>query len=199
LGKNARPDTLFYVRSEGQPTYTCVDTLDTNGTCLQYFWNWQNPDLIDDTTVVPYKTRDGLKLNDTNRVTVTCKDDDSIRSLPYTFYIFPDAPPPVPLRFIEQPDGDSLRLYWNDTTDFKDGSETQFKVLYKFGDSGDPGLVAIDYTAQKKLRTQPFSTDNYNFVKIFSTASTWVRWQVVVKDARGTERVSEIRQYYYSK
>jgi hypothetical protein len=197
-GSVASSDTMFYQWTPGQPTEVAVDTTD-NDSCVSYFWNWESEDFVDATTAIPKLTIAGLRSNQVNRVTVTGTDNDNINSLPYSFYVFPDGPPPVPVRFIEQSDVDSLKLLWNDTTDFKDGGETQFKVLYKFGTSGNPDLVAINNIAQKNIGTQLISSDNYNYVKIYSAVPTWVRWQVIVKDVRGSESASEIRQYYYSK
>ncbi|HEX2958008.1 MAG TPA: hypothetical protein VHO70_14335 [Chitinispirillaceae bacterium] len=175
-GSTYTTDTMFYQWAPGQATEVVVDSTDSNGTCVRYFWDWESIDFIDTTTTVPKLNISGLRSNQTNRVTVTCKDNDSIRSSPYPFFVFPDGPPTAPQLGSITMQGDSVKFVWVNS-DLKDGDSTLFQIQCDANTT--PVTVIKSFGTCKKS-----GTDFYYWFKPTTTGRYY--WKVTAKDARGS-------------
>ena len=185
FGTGGDLDTFFYARTVGQLTYLSVDTSDENGSCQRYYWHWHT-DLVDDTTLLPFQSRDGLHLHDTTRVTVTCKDDDSLLSAPYTFYVFPDEPPPVTTTTTGQPGMPDVRVAWFGL-DVEDDSLTQFAIVIDDSSNGVFADTVLNFTAANDNqigKSGTFLTFTFN-PQEFGTSGNFY-FKVIARDARGS-------------
>lgn len=127
-----KADTMFYIWKEGQPTTAVVDTADTNGKCVRFYWDWLDRGLKDTITTVPLLSLHGLRIHEANRVTVICKDDDSLISNPFTFFVFPDEPPSA-IRFPHRNDTSRgiVTIKWRGGEDLRDGDNLLIKIVVK--------------------------------------------------------------------
>ncbi|MBN1600978.1 MAG: hypothetical protein JW915_05170 [Chitinispirillaceae bacterium] len=196
-GSSGRPDTMFF-RWTGGMTTMAVEGID-NDTILKYYWTWKKPGLLSNTTDDPLLQRDGLTINDTNWVTVTCKDNDSVRSLPYTFVVFPDGPPEVPEVYAAIVE-DSIEIFWNGR-DFKDGINTQYKILIKDGaaPTDDDSLTTFTFGTSNLFRDATLDGYQlkYKFKLNANNPKHIYHYQVIARDARGSMVKSLVHNFPY--
>lgn len=116
-----------------------------------------------------------------------------------TFTILADSVPPVPELFIEEKIGDSLIIKWEGVKDFIDGDNSEIKIMIKYGNSGDPDTTIQVYKSYSEYTTEDVSGDDY---KVFGfkpeSAGVWIRWQIFLRDRRGSVSKSTIRPYYFN-
>ncbi|NLE03046.1 MAG: hypothetical protein GX640_24510, partial [Fibrobacter sp.] len=187
-------DTMFFVWNAGQVTAVAVDTADPNGYCKEYYWNWYKLGLINNTTSVPYLTKEGLTINDTNRVTVTCIDNDSIYSKPYSFFVFPDAPPPEPVVYTGSRDGDSVTVKWVKSMDDKDKGNTKVQILIGYGITSEPSTALFSEPLPTVDSFELDPNDNTLIQYKFKADSNGAgRFKVKLIDARGSSATSTDR------
>jgi hypothetical protein len=121
-------DTMFYI-AKSEDTPIMVDTADSNGRIVEFYWDLDaNGTINAGPTASPKWIAHNLIPNYPRKISVWGKDDDSIKSIPLTFVVFPDEPPPEPE--IYSRDLDSLRvgLFWR-YEDAKDKQNTQYAIL----------------------------------------------------------------------
>jgi len=92
-GAEGELDTMFYVYKGGSGAHTAmaIDTSDTNGQCVTYYWDTDNDGDYNIENNVPYLSYDFGKLE--SEISVWAADEDGIMSEKVTFYLYPDDPP----------------------------------------------------------------------------------------------------------
>ena len=192
-------DTMFVVTPDGGGNDTLrISHYDTNGTIQTFYWAMNSVTGLDTAHAYSKGPADTLVYNITPtglnaafQMAVFGKDDDGNVGGD-TFWLFPDAPPPVP-EILNPALGDitnGLTLRWQNQ-DAKDGTATQFQILISYT-SADPSTVLSAY----KPGTQyTISGSEYRFT--FKPTSGTFKIQVIAKDARGSTTASDIAAYSY--
>jgi len=182
-------DTLFFIDRGATPSFA-VDTTDSNGVIQKIYWDIAR-DGVNDSTAAPSWSQ-YLPQGIATPFRVIAKDDDGLKSAPFDFYVFPDAPPDTP-KVVNPPLGDvatGLTIRWKNQ-DAKDGTATRYQLLIGY-DGEDPSTELVAF----KTGTD-FTIVNNEFRHTFTPASTWFKIQIVAKDARGSTTPSTILEYQY--
>jgi len=176
-------DTMFYVaRSEYTPIM--INATDVNGKYMEFYWDMDANNIIDDgptassKLVVRY-----LQKNVARTMRVWGKDDDSIKSIPLTFVVFPDEPPPEPQTSFEKLDSLQVKLSWMNE-DAKDKQNTQYAIL--LGSKPDECTdTLIGFTrGTSPLFVKEDEWYSYTFRPIDKGYSTTFYFLVIAKDER---------------
>ncbi|MFP4164253.1 MAG: hypothetical protein ACLFVE_09745 [Chitinispirillaceae bacterium] len=190
-GTDEALDTMFYVWNYNE-TEIAVDTADSNGRCVKYTWKWNKLGLIIDTTEVPHLAKEGLDVNDTNRVTVSAIDNDSVKSFPYSFFVVPDQPPPSP-EMVNGNAGDlseGVILRW-EKQDARDGAGTHFRIEISY-DGSEPSTVLQDFKPGYE-----YEQAGSEFRHTFFPESNDFRIKVTARDSRGSTAESVVARYLF--
>jgi hypothetical protein len=185
-------DSLFYVYTGGNPTFT-VDTIDSNGTIQKFFWDIYG-DGVNDSTNIPYWTQ-FVPAGAATKIVVTGRDDDQLISMPFAFYMYPDAPPPATTTTTSDAVASVRKIFWTGK-DVKDGNATQYKLVIKKGsassadsitvaDESNPAYIVQDFRAGSLYDS---GSPNFDFSYTYApTGGTGVyHYRIVSKDARGS-------------
>jgi len=183
-------DTVFYVNHDNINSSVRIDTVDSNGACVLFYWDWDaNGTINATTTTTTTTTTDGFEEGQGRDLIVYCKDDDSLKSNELRLYVYHDAPPPAPLGLGYTVYADSVQIQWDSTAlDLKDGVETEVRIMIKYGSSGDPDEVLMDWSVAGELPT--IGTKRYYKFEKGYTGD--VRYKILLRDRRGSVAESEV-------
>lgn len=193
-----KADTLFYIYTGTKPTIV-VDTTDSNGVIQEFYWDSYR-DGIDHTTDVPYWSVI-LPPNMATPFRVTGKDDDGLQSLPFDFYVFPDAPPPVPTKFLVGTDSDSIILRWEKVMDAKDLGKTKVQIYVCYDPNTIPNIPLYSGTLPTIDSFREHTTGGgtlYNYHKFIPDNNNQGKdgkWMVVLMDERNSETTSPVQTF----
>lgn len=172
-------DTLFSVYKGGNTT-VIVDSADTNGQIMKYYWDVLG-DGVNDSTLVPRWTT-FLLPNQPVLFKVWGKDDDGLLSNTLPFYVYPDAPPPAPQPFNPSAGiADTVILRWTnwDAKDGKDG--TVFQVYAGYGGAAPTTMVVSQLGS-----AYGWDSANSRYLFKFLPTHPSFSWKIVAVDARGS-------------
>ena len=175
-GADGDLDTMFY-RFSGMNTLVIVGANDTDGVVDSIFWylnGSQTPNRKSSEKTLELLGKQSTKM------TVRALDNNRLLSEPYTFWVYPDEPPPAPSLGAPTIQGDSVRLVW-ENADAKDGDSTHFQILCDM--NNPPTTVIKEFGTCKKSGTEFY----YWFKPPETGSSVRYRWRVRARDARGSE------------
>jgi hypothetical protein len=137
-------------------------------------------------------------VNTSMQIAVFGKDDDGNVSGD-TFWLYPDAPPPVPT-VTAIAGTDSITIYWKGK-DFHDGSLTQYEALLHDGSNPDTTRPQDIISAWKSGYRIADNSPTFDYMMKFKlTANTpqhLFYYQVLAHDARGSISPSVISTFAY--
>jgi len=183
-GAEGELDTMFYVYKGRTPTLA-VDTTDSNGQCVEFYWDFDN-DGLDYTGNTP-NWNQGFQRNVAFDLKVWCQDDDSLESEPLICKVFADEPPVKPQAGVSlsQPGMPDVKIEFRNL-DVKDDSLTQFIILIGTSETELTDTVLTDTPANSELISKDGSWMNYTFnPQDFGYTSDFY-YMVIAKDARGS-------------
>ncbi len=175
-GNDGDLDTMFY-RFSGVNTLVIVGANDTDGVVDSIYWY-----LNDSQTPNRKSSEKTLELlgKQSTKMIVRALDNNRLLSKPYTFWVYPDEPPPAPSLGAPTIQGDSVRLVW-ENADAKDGDSTYFQILCDT--NNPPSTVIKEFGTCKKSGTEFY----YWFKPPHTGTTVRYRWRVRARDARGSE------------
>jgi hypothetical protein len=186
-GNGGALDTMFYVLT-GANTTMRIDTVDSNGQCKLYFWDFYNDGSLNATTTTT-TTTNGFAPNTANALRVYCKDDDSLASAPLICVVYPDAPPPTTTTTTSQPGYPNVRLAWFGL-DAHDDSLTQFAVVVG-ASAGAVTDTVVNFTAAKSaVFGKGGGLITYTFNPQTRGISSNFYFKIIARDARGSMPMS---------
>lgn len=187
-------DTLWIVVDNANDYYTYkVNHHDSNGT-IDTFYFGNNEEKIANATK-KYRedsttqwVEGGLNVHWASAKWIWVKDDDGILR-GKKFWAYSDSAPPAPLGLNKEQTSDSVQIQWDSAAlDFKDKIATQIRIMIRYGNSGDPDQVLMDWTEAGALPTN--GTKRYfKFAKSYTGD---IRYRIILRDKRGTESESEV-------
>lgn len=196
-------DTLFVIIDNGAPQNYSISPnyFDTNGVIDTFYWNDTPNDFIGAQKTTADSLIRNFSVNDVNKTIskwIAIKDSDGYTASK-TFTVLADSVPPVPQLFIEEKIGDSLVIKWESVKDFIDNGETEIKIMIKYGNTGDPDTAIQPYQLFSDYSVEDVAGDDYNTFGFKPPATgQWIKWQIILRDKRGSESKSTIRPYYFN-
>jgi len=189
----------FYVYKGGSGAHTAmaIDTSDTNGQCVTYYWDTDNDGDYNIENNVPYLSYDFGKLE--SEISVWAADEDGIMSEKVTFYLYPDDPPLEVEASVVPADLNPTTKYtfsWSGM-DVKDQTLTEYRILvhqggidgYNSPDSANIADIAKDWTPGTASEfNENGGSFSWEYIPTGCESGTTCRyyWQVEARDARGT-------------
>jgi len=182
-------DTMFFIGKNGKDVPVMIDTSD-NGRVVEFFWDLDLDGIVNaGPTNCPIWIANSLMWNDSRKIRVWGKDDDSITSMPLTFVVFPDAPPPEPVTSFERLDSLKIKLVWMNE-DVKDKQNTQYTILLgKTPDSCTDTLIGFTKGSSKHF-TKNGDFYSYTFKPIDKGYNSIFYFLLIAKDERNSISVS---------
>jgi hypothetical protein len=192
-GDNPAKDTIWVVVNNGPGVnYNVhVNSLDTNGKILQYYWSEETA--FDSNSVNIHKTTDSLYTRSFSATEIRYpgfpmwiygRDNDGlVRGRQFT--VFADSAPPVPVvTFAISSSGGVINWRGKDS---KDSNQTQYEVLLKKGttDPVEPTDVISQFKAGASYSAATIGGFDFSY-SLPTQGSGEYHCQVIAKDARGS-------------
>lgn len=196
-------DTLWVVVDSGHGIdYNLhVNSMDTNGTILKYYWNEAGAGITgaDSTDIDSFPRRIGENdINDDFSMWIYALDDDGFLN-GKQFTIFADSAPRQP-QTVDDVNGSSVTIAWSGK-DSKDQDNTLYSILLKNGGTPGDGDTLVSFNAGNSVTFEDGSDIGGNdFKYVFTPAdgNGTYNYRVIAKDARGTIVESADQNFYYS-
>jgi len=172
-----------------------INSRDTNGIISRFYWDEK---ATFDSTNNCEKTTDSTRMRLISQAEmhypllswIYGRDEDGLLG-GKRFVVYADSVPPKPVGlFMQMTDGgDSVQIQWDSTAlDGKEGLDTEIKLMYKFGTTGEPDVTLMAYTPARQLRT----SGTKRYYKFKKTQTGDILYRVVLRDKRGSETRSEV-------
>lgn len=192
-------DTIYAPLKEGSSTVAILNlsATDLHGQIVKYYWQLQNDNNIDSTTV-PVKeigTLPALVNKYVSDVYVSVRDDAG-SIVTDTFHIFvdgaPTAPDTVSPYFGEPVNKQTVKLVWKNS-DPVDGNKTEFAILYTTSGSSPTDTLST-FKAGSAYASE--GTDIYSYTFDASALPSGIfSWQIIARDRVGNISKSPVSQF----
>jgi hypothetical protein len=199
---NPQGDTMFVVCPTGGGDVTLkVNSFDTNGTVVKYYWDFNSANGLDTNVTAQYKTDvDSLTftippsgVNIPFKMAALAKDDDGLVAID-TFFLLPDESPPTTTTTSDAQAG-VRKISWKNK-DAIDGVATEYKIVIKkegsnsfdsvtVADESNPAYIVQDFKAGSLYES---GTTGYEFGYTYTpTAGNGTyHYRIIARDKRGS-------------
>jgi len=182
-GTGGELDTMFYKWEAVSQTTVKINSTDTNGTLIKYYWDWDEGFIPDDSTDIS-ELKYGIDTNDVHLIRAKTKDEDGLVTEELSFLVYPDAPPKA-ISITQDKLASVVNILWSGK-DVHDGDLTEYRIIISQGSTVNDVDIEVDFT--EGINYESGSSYGRDFMYVFSTGVSMAEYsyKIVARDQRGS-------------